>query len=448
MRRGVVPRTLVASVVAGAGIGGSAAQALELPIPSDGPVSGPVTRTVDRAVDTVAGTVDRVAQAAPVPAVPEVKVPEVKVPEVKVPAPSVPAPSPPPSAPAPDRPAAPAPAPSVKVPSVPKVGVAPSPGASAPSSGSSPSGPGASVPRVTAPAPRSPRAGSGGSQPRQAAGPRASAPAGPAASPPTSAGDSAAPATGSGSAPSGPSGAGRTGIRPSTVVRADGSGPVVRVRTPRRARSRFDASGFGAGSSLHAAAVGDGREPVEHTVTRLQGCLPDVSASQREVLSLRAGIGPALPLSRGQVAGRLALGLPQVRRIETNGLRRLDALGSAGFCGPAVAGGLGAIGAAVLLPAGQLSAGMPLAAPVTFAAGSGDGAAGSESGMAIGRDDSDGDSGQPRGGILGTFAASPQRPVFGGPPVPGDPSMGPAILLTTLALLIALLTARHELRRR
>jgi Sigma-70, region 4 len=78
---------------------------------------------------------------------------------------------------------------------------------------------------------------------------------------------------------------------------------------------------------------------LRRSVVRLSGCLDDLSAAQRRVLVLRAGVGEASPRTRQGVARALDIRVQRVRRIERRGLRRARELDRADACGAAVAGG-------------------------------------------------------------------------------------------------------------
>jgi hypothetical protein len=72
------------------------------------------------------------------------------------------------------------------------------------------------------------------------------------------------------------------------------------------------------------------------------GCLARLSARQRAVLGLRAGLGDRPARSRRRVSARLDFSVARVARIERRGLRRLRALGREGGCGSAGAPGAAA----------------------------------------------------------------------------------------------------------
>jgi hypothetical protein len=165
---------------------------------------------------------------------------------------------------------------------------------------------------------------------------------------------------------------------------------------------------------------------LETTVEQARQCLDDLGTGERRVLSLRAGVGPGVPLTRPQVARRLDLGVAQTGRIERRGLRRLDVLVGDGACG-SVGGAIATFG------------------PLT-ATGAATGADGGTTSAANALDL------RPRGGVGGVVAhgdpGSGSRSGFDALPPPiGDG--GEATLLVALGLLVALaLLVRRELSRR
>jgi DNA-binding CsgD family transcriptional regulator len=78
-------------------------------------------------------------------------------------------------------------------------------------------------------------------------------------------------------------------------------------------------------------------------VKRLRGCFGVLSARERRVLTLRAGLGDERPQSRRRVADELGVGRGEVRSTERRALRRLGAARRSGGCGGA--GGTGEVGA-------------------------------------------------------------------------------------------------------
>jgi hypothetical protein len=69
-------------------------------------------------------------------------------------------------------------------------------------------------------------------------------------------------------------------------------------------------------------------------VVRASGCLDDLSAPQRKVLSARAGVGAGAPRSRTAVARRFDITVKRVVRLERTGLKRLRSLAKGGGCAP------------------------------------------------------------------------------------------------------------------
>jgi hypothetical protein len=197
------------------------------------------------------------------------------------------------------------------------------------------------------------------------------------------------------------------------------SGPADALRA-RRYR-------IAAGGSLDhpAGRVGSAQRRLELAVEHARQCLDDLHRGERRVLDLRAGIGPGVPLTRPQTARRLDLGVAQTGRIERRGLRRLDALASAGACG-------GAGGA--VASAGPLAATGALAGGATLVA-----------------DASDSRSRFDVGGVVAHGGGDPASDGRSGldalPPPIGDG--GEATLLVALGLLVTLaLLVRRELSRR
>jgi len=68
------------------------------------------------------------------------------------------------------------------------------------------------------------------------------------------------------------------------------------------------------------------------TVARLQGCLGDLPSTQRQLLELRAGLGPLDPLGPSATAARLGVAPARFRQLERRALRELRSAGRAGGC--------------------------------------------------------------------------------------------------------------------
>jgi hypothetical protein len=69
------------------------------------------------------------------------------------------------------------------------------------------------------------------------------------------------------------------------------------------------------------------------TVARLQGCLSDLPAGQRELLELRTGAGASNPLGPRAVAARLHVGLARLALLEGQAVGELRHAASTGSCG-------------------------------------------------------------------------------------------------------------------
>src|SRR5204863_9321647 len=89
---------------------------------------------------------------------------------------------------------------------------------------------------------------------------------------------------------------------------------------------------------------------LRRSVTRLSGCLDNLTTVQRRVLVLRSGFGRARPHSRRAVARMLDLRVRRVGHIERHGLREARTLSRAGGCGGS--GGSAVAGGGTVLAAG------------------------------------------------------------------------------------------------
>jgi hypothetical protein len=174
--------------------------------------------------------------------------------------------------------------------------------------------PRAPAPVPSAPAPRTPVTSGGGGSTGGGGGTSGAGSGGGSGG----GGSAAAGAPGGSAAPSRSAGAGRDGGD-------EGDGQAA---PRRRSGARRDGQRRG-----RRAAAKEAR--LRAIVHRLAGCLDDVRLAPRRVLVLRSGYGPFTPLSRAQVADRLDLATPQVKRLERRGLRRLRALREGGGCGAA-----------------------------------------------------------------------------------------------------------------
>ena len=120
----------------------------------------------------------------------------------------------------------------------------------------------------------------------------------------------------------------RAGRAARPVAMPDRLAPAARAarRAPRRAPAPpLSARPPSAAATRAGCAAG---------VTRLSGCLDELSTGQRRVLVLRAGLGArAGTASRRAVARRLDITVRRVGRLERSGLRQARALSRAGACG-------------------------------------------------------------------------------------------------------------------
>jgi hypothetical protein len=370
------------------------------------------------------GAVNAAALSAGV-TVPSVTVPSVTVPSVTVPPVTTPPITTPPiTTPpitTPSQPPAPAPAPSIPAPKPPPTDPLPTPSVPAPSVPAP--APAPSVSRPSVPVPSTPSVpGVSGTSP-SAGSPSGTSPSGTSSS---GTSPSGTPSAGtSAPTPIAPSGAGGVaGVNASggpLFVGSGGTSSLGGGLVPGRRVSFAD--------WIASAGSGTGRQHrLESAVMQLHQCLDDLGASERRVLSLRAGVGPGAPLTRSQVARRLDLGVGRTGRIERRGLRRLDGLAAAGACGTA---GSGVAAMSLLSP-------VPLGATGAALGTSADAAGALRPSSAVGGVVAHGGGDEGSGGRSG-FDALP-------PPI-GDG--GEATLLVALGLLVALaLLVRRELLRR
>ncbi len=243
--------------------------------------------------------------------------PAVALPPVQVPVPTVQAPVPTVQVPVPTV-QVPVPVPTVRVPVPTAVPTAPVPVPT-------------SVPPVT---------GGGGSAPPAGAGSGSGVSGGGGSG--SSGGGGSGVSGGGGSGVSGGGGSGASGGGGSGAPGGGGSGSSSDGASPSDGASRTAAGrGSRAGSASHAAPHHARETPAQQREQRLRrtvesasGCLDDLSASQRRVLSLRAGVGAGPPRSRHAVASRLRISVRRVTRLERTGLTRLRTLARGGNCAP------------------------------------------------------------------------------------------------------------------
>jgi hypothetical protein len=164
----------------------------------------------------------------------------------------------------------------------------------------------------------------------------------------------------SGGSTSGSSGGGSSSSGPDSATSRSGSssGGGSGSSTPRK---RTSSSSPATRSAGHTAPSGGKEEPAERrerelreTVAAANSCLGELDPAQRRVITLRAGVGPGPPRSRGGVAKRLDISVRRVVRLERAGLKRLKSLTENGRCVPLEQGS--GTATAGVVAAGSLSA--------------------------------------------------------------------------------------------
>ena len=105
----------------------------------------------------------------------------------------------------------------------------------------------------------------------------------------------------------------------------------------------------GGGGSLAAMLVGASPTQLRNVLSHLEGCLPALPAIDRQVISMRAGVGGA-PLTRPQVGQRLGLSRQAVRNTERRALNRLQYAAANTNCAGTVVGPFDVAGIGNLTP--------------------------------------------------------------------------------------------------
>jgi hypothetical protein len=169
-------------------------------------------------------------------------------------------------------------------------------------------------------------------------------------------------------------------------------------------------------------------------VRRLGACLPAIDSTQRRVLVLRAGLGPAPAHSRGQVAQRLGIRVARVAQLERRGIRTLRRLDRATNCAPGAGPTPAAEGVSVLAGLGApfgLAAASPLGGATTVLAANGSGSAAPAAG---GGGTARGTRAPARGGVDSAAAEQPATMLPPPPASPGDRT--PVFVLLGLLILL------------
>jgi len=141
----------------------------------------------------------------------------------------------------------------------------------------------------------------------------------------------------------GPGGGGGTGAGPSALF---GVGPG-------------GGSASTGGRSLAAMLAGASTKELRAVLEQLEGCLPALSAVDRRVISLRAGLAGS-PLTRAQVGRRLGLSPSAVRSSERRALNRLQYAAATTGCAAAVVGPFDPAGVGNLAPQLVLAGAVPV----------------------------------------------------------------------------------------
>ncbi len=165
---------------------------------------------------------------------------------------------------------------------------------------------------------------------------------------------------------------------------------------------------------------------MRQAIQQYGACLHVLTTRQRRVLRLRAGVGPAEPATRVEVARRLDLSVRRVRRVERRGLRVLKSAGRRG-CAEAAPSVTeeeafaigGAVGVVLTGGVASGSAGAPGSSP----------ADGRDDSTGGGKGDAAGSSGSNESGGVKGIAAT------GAPPATG--STGIALTLLVVLLISA-----------
>jgi hypothetical protein len=120
----------------------------------------------------------------------------------------------------------------------------------------------------------------------------------------------------------------------------------------------------GGGGSLAAMLAGASPKQLRSVLSHLEGCLPELPAIDRRVISMRAGLN-GTPLTRPEVGAKLGLSRQAVRNTEQRALNRLQYAAANTGCAGTVVGPFDAAGIGNLMP--QLLSAGPV--PVNMSSG-------------------------------------------------------------------------------
>jgi hypothetical protein len=117
--------------------------------------------------------------------------------------------------------------------------------------------------------------------------------------------------------------------------------------------------GGGGGGSLAAMLAGATPMQLRAVLSHLEGCMPQLPAIDRRVISMRAGLNGA-PLTRPQVGQRLGMSRQQVRNTERRALNRLQYAAANTGCAGTLVGPFAVAGIGSLLPQLQFAGPVPV----------------------------------------------------------------------------------------
>src|SRR5262245_7459511 len=123
------------------------------------------------------------------------------------------------------------------------------------------------------------------------------------------------------------------------------------------------------GGSLAEMLAGASALQFRAVLEELEGCIPVLPLGERRVISMRAGLDGAAPLSRRQVATRLGISRNAVRRTERRALGRLQYAANTTGCAASVGGPFDPVGVGSLVPRVLFAGAVPVAVKDAVVAG-------------------------------------------------------------------------------
>jgi hypothetical protein len=125
----------------------------------------------------------------------------------------------------------------------------------------------------------------------------------------------------------------------------------------------------GGGHSLGAMLAGASALQLRAVLEELQGCIPALPQRDRRVISMRAGLNGATPMSRTQVATQLGMSRASVRTVERRALNRLQYAANTTGCAASVVGPFDPTGVGSLMPQLLYAGAVPVATKDAVVAG-------------------------------------------------------------------------------